>query len=95
MKFGIEHRKVKTVKLLFQVMEDITLQAGGTTRGKELFTAQNQLLYVPSNGWRITVFQFQVLIIIDIPLPIPRSVTCSPSHIRNIVPVTKVSAVVK
>ncbi len=26
--------------------------------------------------------------IIDMPLPMPRSVICSPSHIRNIVPVT-------
>ena len=28
--------------------------------------------------------------IIEIPLPIPRSVICSPSHMRNIVPVTSV-----
>ena len=27
-------------------------------------------------------------IIIEMPLPTPRSVICSPSHIRNIVPVT-------
>ncbi len=33
--------------------------------------------------------------IIDIPLPIPRSVTCSPSHIKNMVPVTNVTAAVK
>ena len=30
----------------------------------------------------------------EIPLPRPRSVTCSPSHIRNIVPVTNVVTVV-
>ena len=29
--------------------------------------------------------------IIEIPLPIPRSVTCSPSHIKNIVPVVMVT----
>ena len=34
-------------------------------------------------------------IIIEIPLPIPRSVICSPNHIRNIVPVTRVTTVVK
>ena len=28
--------------------------------------------------------------IIEIPFPIPRSVICSPSHIKNIVPVTRV-----
>ena len=28
--------------------------------------------------------------IIEIPLPMPRSVICSPSHIRKIVPVTSV-----
>ena len=33
--------------------------------------------------------------IIEIPLPMPRSVICSPSHIRNIVPVTSVTAAVK
>ena len=33
-------------------------------------------------------------IIRDIPLPIPRSVICSPSHIKNIVPVTNVITVV-
>ena len=27
---------------------------------------------------------------IDIPLPIPRSVICSPNHTKNIVPVTRV-----
>ena len=27
----------------------------------------------------------------DIPLPMPRSVICSPSHITNIVPVVRVS----
>ena len=27
--------------------------------------------------------------IIEMPLPMPRSVTCSPSHIRNMVPVTR------
>jgi hypothetical protein len=32
--------------------------------------------------------------IIEMPLPIPRSVTCSPSHIRNSVPVTRVTAAV-
>jgi hypothetical protein len=32
---------------------------------------------------------------IDIPLPMPRSVICSPSHIKNIVPVTKVMTEVK
>ena len=32
---------------------------------------------------------------IEIPLPRPRSVICSPSHIRNIVPVTKLTAQVK
>ena len=31
----------------------------------------------------------------DMPLPTPRSVICSPSHIRNIVPVTSVTAVVR
>jgi hypothetical protein len=30
-----------------------------------------------------------VVIIIDAPLPIPRSVICSPNHIKNIVPETK------
>ena len=29
----------------------------------------------------------------EMPLPRPRSVICSPSHIRNIVPVTSVTAV--
>ena len=29
--------------------------------------------------------------IIEMPLPMPRSVICSPSHIRNIVPATSVS----
>ena len=29
----------------------------------------------------------------EIPLPIPRSVICSPNHIRNIVPVTKQTTV--
>ena len=34
--------------------------------------------------------------IIEMPLPMPRSVICSPSHIRNIVPVTSVMhAVIK
>ena len=33
--------------------------------------------------------------IIEIPLPIPRSVICSPSHIKNNVPVTSVTAAVK
>ena len=33
--------------------------------------------------------------IIEIPLPIPRSVICSPNHIRNIVPVTSVTDAVK
>ena len=32
---------------------------------------------------------------IEMPLPKPRSVTCSPSHIRNMVPVTSVTTVVK
>ena len=32
-----------------------------------------------------------VKIIIEIPLPIPLSVICSPNHIRNIVPLTKVT----
>ena len=32
--------------------------------------------------------------IIEIPLPMPRSVICSPSHIKNIVPVTSVTAAV-
>ena len=32
--------------------------------------------------------------IIEMPLPMPRSVICSPSHIRNIVPVTSVIAAV-
>ena len=32
--------------------------------------------------------------IIEMPLPTPRSVICSPSHIRNIVPVTSVMAAV-
>ena len=31
----------------------------------------------------------------EIPLPRPRSVICSPSHIRNIVPVTRLTAQVK
>ena len=31
--------------------------------------------------------------IIEIPLPRPRSVICSPSHIKNIVPVTNVETV--
>ena len=31
---------------------------------------------------------------IEMPLPSPRSVICSPSHIRNIVPVTSVTTVV-
>ena len=30
----------------------------------------------------------------DMPLPMPRSVICSPSHMRNIVPVTSVVTVV-
>ena len=34
-------------------------------------------------------------IFIDIPLPIPRSVICSPNHIKNIVPVTRVTEAVK
>ena len=34
-------------------------------------------------------------IIIDIPLPIPLSVTCSPNHIRKTVPETKDTAVIK
>jgi hypothetical protein len=34
-------------------------------------------------------------IIIEIPLPIPFSEICSPSHIRNIVPVTRVTMVEK
>jgi small subunit ribosomal protein S11 len=34
-------------------------------------------------------------IMMDIPLPKPRSVTCSPNHIKNIVPVTKVTRVRK
>ena len=33
--------------------------------------------------------------IIEMPLPMPRSVICSPSHIRNIVPVTSVATVTK
>ena len=32
---------------------------------------------------------------IEIPLPKPRSVICSPNHIKNIVPVTKVITVFK
>ena len=32
-------------------------------------------------------------IMMEMPLPSPRSVICSPSHIRNIVPVTKVTTV--
>ena len=32
---------------------------------------------------------------IEMPLPRPRSVICSPSHIRNIVPVTSVVTVMK
>jgi hypothetical protein len=31
----------------------------------------------------------------EMPLPMPRSVICSPSHIRNMVPVTRVTTVVK
>ena len=31
----------------------------------------------------------------EMPLPTPRSVICSPSHIRNMVPVASVSMVVK
>ncbi|MNR42808.1 hypothetical protein D3C85_1613670 [compost metagenome] len=31
----------------------------------------------------------------EIPLPRPRSVICSPSHMTNMVPVTKVTTVVK
>ena len=31
---------------------------------------------------------------IEMPLPTPRSVTCSPSHIRNTVPVTSVTIAV-
>ena len=31
----------------------------------------------------------------EIPLPMPRSVICSPSHIRNMVPVTSDTAAVK
>ncbi len=31
----------------------------------------------------------------EIPLPIPRSVICSPSHIRNMVPVTSETVAVK
>ena len=34
-------------------------------------------------------------IIIDIPFPIPRSVICSPSQTRNIVPVTSVTTDMK
>ena len=34
-------------------------------------------------------------IIIEIPLPKPLSVICSPNHIRNIVPVTKLTQAVK
>ena len=34
-------------------------------------------------------------IIIDIPFPIPLSLTCSPNHIKNIVPVTNVTIVEK
>jgi len=30
----------------------------------------------------------------EMPLPMPRSVTCSPSHMRNMVPVTNVTVVV-
>ena len=33
--------------------------------------------------------------IIEIPFPTPRSVICSPSHIRNIVPVISVTAAVR
>ena len=33
--------------------------------------------------------------IMEIPFPIPRSVICSPSHIKNMVPVTKLIAAVK
>ena len=33
--------------------------------------------------------------IIEMPLPMPRSVICSPSHMRNIVPVMSVITVVK
>ncbi len=33
--------------------------------------------------------------IIEMPLPMPRSVICSPSHMRNIVPVMSVTTVVK
>ena len=32
---------------------------------------------------------------IEIPLPKPRSVICSPSHIKNMVPAVKVTTVVK
>ena len=32
-------------------------------------------------------------IIMEMPLPKPRSVICSPSHIKNMVPVTKVTTV--
>ena len=31
----------------------------------------------------------------EMPLPRPRSVICSPSHMRNIVPVTSVTAVIR
>ena len=30
----------------------------------------------------------------DIPLPMPRSVICSPSHMMNVVPVVSVSTVI-
>ena len=33
-------------------------------------------------------------IMIEIPLPIPRSVICSPNHIKNIVPLTNVTTAV-
>ena len=44
-----------------------------------------------------TVFQYlneREKIINEIPLPIPRSVICSPSHIRNAVPAVKVKTVI-
>ena len=34
------------------------------------------------------------MMIIEMPLPMPRSVICSPSHIRNMVPVVMVTVAV-
>lgn len=51
------------------------------TSWKVLYMADGMFATMPTNIMR------------DMPLPIPRSVICSPSHMRNVVPVVRVTIV--